>query len=115
MASGHENRATRPNTWLLRPLLQREDSSCQPGAVHTWPARDMNCLRCYAPAEDTRAVACAVTNSRRRFEPVGVFETGVGSPPMTRQRLCARARRPSASGLFLSHRKFRCSTGLGAI
>src|SRR3974390_1419751 len=37
MASGHEYRANRPNTWLLRPLLQSEDSSCQPGAVHTWP------------------------------------------------------------------------------
>src|SRR5258707_8809425 len=27
----------RPNTWPLRPLLQGEDSSCQSGAVHTWP------------------------------------------------------------------------------
>jgi hypothetical protein len=41
MASGHANRANRPNTWLLRPMLQREDSSCQPGAVHTWPFSDM--------------------------------------------------------------------------
>jgi hypothetical protein len=41
MASGHEYRANRPNTWLLRPLLQSEDSSCQPGAVHTWPFRDL--------------------------------------------------------------------------
>jgi hypothetical protein len=40
MASGHEYRANRPNTWLLRPLLQSEDSSCQPGAVHTWPISD---------------------------------------------------------------------------
>ena len=37
MASGHVYRAKRPNTWLLRPTLLREDSSCQPGAVHTWP------------------------------------------------------------------------------
>jgi len=37
MASGHVYRANRPNTWLLRPMLQREDSPCQPGAVHTWP------------------------------------------------------------------------------
>jgi hypothetical protein len=36
MASGHEYRANRPNTWLLRPMLQREDSPCQPGAVHTF-------------------------------------------------------------------------------
>jgi hypothetical protein len=27
----------RPNTWLHRPSLPREDSRCQPGAVHTWP------------------------------------------------------------------------------
>ena len=37
MASGHVNRVNRPNTWLLRPSLQSEDSSCQPGAVHTLP------------------------------------------------------------------------------
>jgi hypothetical protein len=37
MASGHVNRANRPNTWLLRPMLQSEDPPCQPGAVHTWP------------------------------------------------------------------------------
>ena len=37
MASGHVNRAQRPNTWLHRPSLRREDSSCQLGAVHTWP------------------------------------------------------------------------------
>src|SRR6516165_9008035 len=41
MASGHVNRANRPNTWLLRPSLQSEASSCQPGAVHTWPLADM--------------------------------------------------------------------------
>src|SRR5882672_8437307 len=37
MASGHVNRTNRPNTWLHRPNLRREDSPCQPGAVHTWP------------------------------------------------------------------------------
>src|SRR5271156_1989400 len=36
MASGHMNRANRPNTWLHRPTLQREESPCQLGAVHTW-------------------------------------------------------------------------------
>ena len=41
MASGHVNRVNRPNTWLLRPMLQSEDSPCQPGAVHTWPKADM--------------------------------------------------------------------------
>jgi hypothetical protein len=37
MASGHVNRTQRPNTWLHRPRLRREDSPCQLGAVHTWP------------------------------------------------------------------------------
>ena len=36
MASGHANRANRPNTWLHRPATQREVLTCQPGAVHTW-------------------------------------------------------------------------------
>ena len=37
MASGHVNRTQRPNTWLHRPSLRREESPCQLGAVHTWP------------------------------------------------------------------------------
>jgi hypothetical protein len=42
MASGHVNRVKRPNTWLQRPMLQdREESSCQTGAVHTWHLTDM--------------------------------------------------------------------------
>src|SRR5262249_48596407 len=36
MAGGYVNRANRPNTWLHRPSLRREDSPCQLGAVHTW-------------------------------------------------------------------------------
>jgi hypothetical protein len=43
MASGHVSRANRPNTWLLRPTLHSEDSSCQPGAVHTWPFATIGC------------------------------------------------------------------------
>src|SRR5882672_11122162 len=42
MASGHVNRIKRPNTWLHRPMLQnREESSCQTGAVHTWHLSDL--------------------------------------------------------------------------
>jgi len=41
MASGHVNRTQRPNTWLHRPSLRREDSPCQLGAVHTWPKADV--------------------------------------------------------------------------
>jgi hypothetical protein len=29
MASGHVNRTNRPNTWLHRPALRREDCPCQ--------------------------------------------------------------------------------------
>jgi hypothetical protein len=45
MASGHVNRTKRPNTWLHRPDLRREDSPCQPGAVHTWPEAAENDVR----------------------------------------------------------------------
>jgi hypothetical protein len=41
MASGHVNRTQRPNTWLHRPTLRREDSPCQLGAVHTWPETEV--------------------------------------------------------------------------
>src|SRR6266496_6782275 len=40
MASGHANRANRPNTWLHRPATRREVLTCQPGAVHTWHKAD---------------------------------------------------------------------------
>jgi hypothetical protein len=43
MASGHVNRINRPNTWLHRPSLRREDFSCQPGAVHTWHIASFRC------------------------------------------------------------------------
>jgi hypothetical protein len=36
MASGHANRANRPNTWLHRPATRRDVLTCQLGAVHTW-------------------------------------------------------------------------------
>jgi len=42
MASGHVNRINRPNTWLHRPALQREENPCQPGAVHTWHLADID-------------------------------------------------------------------------
>ena len=45
MASGHVNRTQRPNTWLLRPGLRREESPCQRGAVHTWHDPEIR-LRC---------------------------------------------------------------------
>jgi hypothetical protein len=40
MASGPLCRVNRPNTWLHRPRLQREENPCQLGAVHTWHFSD---------------------------------------------------------------------------
>ena len=60
MASGHVNRIKRPNTWLHRPSLRREDFSCQPGAVHTWhetdvspQSQDVRCWGMNGPSSDT--------------------------------------------------------------
>src|SRR5262249_5627658 len=55
MASGHVNRANRPNTWLHRPRLQREDSPCQLGAVHTWHKADIDVRG--APSRNRRRAA----------------------------------------------------------
>ncbi len=41
MASGHVNRINRPNKWLHRPTLRREENPCQSGAVHTWHLADI--------------------------------------------------------------------------
>ena len=57
MASGHVNRTQRPNTWLHRPSLQREDSPCQLGAVHTWPKASLGATQ--------RNVCTWVNNGRR--------------------------------------------------
>jgi hypothetical protein len=53
MASGQVNRIKRPNTWLRRPMLQnREESSCQNGALHTWHLET-----CPLDAENIRSLA----------------------------------------------------------
>jgi hypothetical protein len=46
MASGHANRANRPNTWLHRPATRREVLTCQLAAVHTWHLADIGDGRC---------------------------------------------------------------------
>ena len=53
MASGHANRANRPNTWPHRPATRREVLTCQPGAVHTWHKAEVNCLRVIRPLYGT--------------------------------------------------------------
>jgi hypothetical protein len=68
MASGHVYRANRPNTWLHRPTLQSADSSCQPGAVHTWPISEVT-----APLIEVRLVGRSgldlLTLSSSHFDP----------------------------------------------
>jgi hypothetical protein len=68
MASGHVNRANRPNTWLLRPMLRREDSSCQPGAVHTWPIAEMAVGRPMSASEGRADIAQARSVYGRIYE-----------------------------------------------
>jgi hypothetical protein len=59
MASGHVNRTQRPNTWLHRPTLQREDSPCQLGAVHTWPIASLRCRAAILSfSEQTSEIKC---------------------------------------------------------
>jgi hypothetical protein len=66
MASGHVNRIKRPNTWLHRPMLQnREESSCQTGAVHTWHFSDMPAVFENVPSpEKTGSDPCAAGTAR---------------------------------------------------
>ena len=70
MASGHGYRANRPNTWLLRPLLQSEDSSCQPGAVHTWPIADMLSRLCDIRRDPPRLIMREQLGRDVRFTPM---------------------------------------------
>ena len=65
MASGHVNRAKRPNTWQHRPSLRREESPCQPGAVHTWHiAARCATARPQLPKADTARAWSMMTPSR---------------------------------------------------
>ena len=69
MASGHANRAKRPNTWLHRPATQREVLTCQPGAVHTWHLADVQTalmnVRCEGNSGDNVDVTRCLLNDPR--------------------------------------------------
>jgi hypothetical protein len=72
MASGQVNRVKRPNTWLQRPMLQnREESSCQTGAVHTWHKADVpnhgKYVRCRGDCV-AKLPKCRATNFPRKDE-----------------------------------------------
>jgi uncharacterized membrane protein YkvA (DUF1232 family) len=71
MASGHVNRANRPNTWLLRPSLLREEIPCQPGAVHTWPKLRRSAAHLPLAEEFVAAYFCAFDRrSPRRVQAI---------------------------------------------
>ena len=73
MASGHVNRIQRPNTWLHRPTLRREDSPCQLGAVHTWPFATLTLRRL---SGRFRGIADTASPAIYRRSPVVVHPEG---------------------------------------
>jgi hypothetical protein len=77
MASGHVNRTNRPNTWLHRPSLRREESPCQSGAVHTWHSCDFT-----NPLPND----CSLRRSGLTAEVLG---TSVDDPGCVKTRCCA--------------------------
>jgi len=71
MASGHVNRTQRPNTWLHRPTLRREDSPCQLGAVHTWPEAAVTAAQ-RSGCNRSKSGHCAVLSFGRDW-PIATF------------------------------------------
>ena len=64
MACGYVSRIKRPNTWLHRPMLQnREESSCQTGAVHTWHIASFGCDTKFGPLSSHRGLDAALRKS----------------------------------------------------
>src|SRR5215813_11660893 len=87
MASGHVNRTNRPNTWLHRPSLRREDSPCQPGAVHTWHIAAVTVLN------KSGNRPCPSTSAQRRWSPAARIRSVVralGSEAAENVVACAR-------------------------
>ena len=95
MASGHANRANRPNTWLHRPMLLREVLTCQPGAVHTWHLAEVNCLRVKGPLWRTKRTSASGAQMSPNDPPqTSILRplTSVGTLSSARQALrCALA------------------------
>ena len=92
MASGHVNRTQRPNTWLHRPSLRREDSPCQLGAVHTWPIASFRChvavrVACRSEADmirRTKSVRSVENDPHRPFAARVRCSAGTGSVQLSR-------------------------------
>jgi len=75
MASGHVNRIQRPNTWLHRPICKRDQSSCQPGAVHTWPEASVRCDKAIRPESRVKPT-CRGHSSISAIDPSATLRRG---------------------------------------
>src|SRR5262245_44116143 len=114
MASGHANRTKRPNTWLHRPACGREESPCQPGAVHTWHiASNEQCAQDVRNVEISRLTADAKSGGRSGIRNrstdspspmhTAMSKVSVGSAPdksgrLLQMRLLSRSCRPNLGG-----------------
>jgi hypothetical protein len=114
MASGHVNRTQRPNTWLHRPSLRREDSPCQLGAVHTRPIGRRRSSFKFSSAPAICSIAGRSRSSKRK--PASVTDTlrvVRCSRRTPRRSSSCRIEWLSADGVTLScdaaARKLRCS------
>src|SRR5262245_1642882 len=75
MASGHANRANRPNTWLHRPNLRREDSPCELGrSLRHNPRQELEVSGPTVPAARPRSydVSNALTRSTNLLSALSV-------------------------------------------
>jgi hypothetical protein len=107
MASGHANRANRPNTWLHRPATRREVLTCQPGAVHTWhkaailSPRAEPRLHSVSPRPSEGGVLMRRREAGRGAEPAGLVAPrhsgGIALRPIASQSP-PRPRMPSGDG-----------------
>jgi len=85
MASGDVNRTNRPNTWLCSDhCCTREESPCQPGAVHTWPDRMLSeTLRTRYRTQMKRACDRCLTATVRNYR--FVFEMACHNSSRSRE------------------------------
>src|SRR6476620_6283536 len=87
MASGHVNRIYRPNTWLHRPSLRREDLSCQPGAVHTWHKADVAGLSAFRRIIMTSGEKIGAALAKALKSAAAEWKKGEQAPVMYRTNL----------------------------
>src|SRR6266849_6741692 len=84
MASGHVNRINRPNTWMHRPTLRREEIPCQPGAVHM--------CRFLGRLSSERVDGCVMQASEKPAHELTYAQRANGGQPRVRADVVARKR-----------------------